>query len=99
VKFTNPGGSISVALGDEQGLCVKNTGDGIPEKILKDIFKHEVKTSHPGTHGETGTGLGLPLSHDLIQAHGGELSVRNEPGKGATFFIRMPRSATLLASK
>jgi signal transduction histidine kinase len=92
VKFTPTGGTIAVSLADERTLCVRNTGAGIPESILPHLFRHEVKTSHPGTHGEGGTGLGLPLSSDLIKAHGGELTAENEPGKGAAFYIRMPES-------
>jgi signal transduction histidine kinase len=99
VKFTPTGGEISVALSDERTLCVKNTGSRIPESILPDLFRHEIKTSHPGTHGETGTGLGLPLSYDIIKAHGGELSVKNEPVKGVSFFISVPESVNASASE
>ncbi|MBI3794577.1 MAG: HAMP domain-containing histidine kinase [Nitrospinae bacterium] len=90
VKFTPAGGAISVFMENERSICVRNTGAGISEKILPDIFKHHVKTSLPGTGGETGTGLGLPLSHDIMKAHGGELGVKNEPGIGVAFFIRLP---------
>ena len=47
-----------------------------------------------GTAGEKGTGFGLPMSHDIVKAHGGELTVETELGKGTSFFLHLPESPT-----
>ena len=56
----------------------------------------EVKTSRPGSHGERGTGLGLPLVADIMRAHGGTVSLDEEYTSGARFVLEFPPSATSL---
>lgn len=91
IKFCREGGTVRIYLPGPGMVAVKDTGGGIPPSLLPDIFKYEVKTSTPGTAGETGTGFGLPLSHDIMKAHGGDLRVESEAGKGSTFYIILPR--------
>jgi nitrogen-specific signal transduction histidine kinase len=65
-------------------LTVSDTGPGIPEHIKKKLFRQYFTTKPQGT------GLGLAVSHTIIQNHGGELSVHNNAGGGACFTIRLP---------
>jgi PAS domain S-box-containing protein len=65
---------------------VADTGGGIPEKVLPRIFDPFFTTKEVGK----GTGLGLALSQGIVEQHGGSLEVDNQPGKGATFAIRLP---------
>ncbi|VAX21058.1 hypothetical protein MNBD_NITROSPINAE02-487 [hydrothermal vent metagenome] len=93
IKFTRPGGRITIfsPVNDESCIAVKDTGVGVARNVIENIFRHEVKTSLSGTAGETGTGLGLPYSHDIMVAHGGSLSVESEEDGGAVFFARLPK--------
>jgi CheY-like chemotaxis protein/nitrogen-specific signal transduction histidine kinase len=90
VKFTRPGDKITVE-GSSEGntMVVRDTGIGISPKLLPDLFKSEVKTTSLGTSGETGSGLGLPYCQEIMRAHGGELSVESEAGKGTAFTLAL----------
>ena len=92
VKFCSKGDRISIFAPDgrKSGFAVKDTGKGVDPAFLPDLFKHEVKTTSVGAGGETGTGLGLPFSHDIMQAHGGSLEVVSSPGQGALFIAELP---------
>lgn len=63
-----------------------DTGPGIPEEYMGKIFEPFFTTKPVGK----GTGLGLAVSYGIIKRHGGNITVRSEPGKGASFFIRLP---------
>jgi signal transduction histidine kinase len=65
-------------------------GPGIPEEIRSRIFDPFFTTKPVGV----GTGLGLSLSHGIIERHGGKISVDSEPGRGTTFAIELPLDAT-----
>ncbi|MBK8396400.1 MAG: PAS domain S-box protein [Leptospiraceae bacterium] len=94
MKFTPAGGKIIIQIKNDSNdfsiLTVTDTGNGIPDSILLNLFRHEVKTSMPGLHGEKGTGLGLPYSKDIIEAHGGKILVRTEKDKGSSFDLYIP---------
>lgn len=96
VKFTNKGGEVLFkAVGDGNGVLfsVKDTGLGIPQDKIDDLFdKHSSYTTF-GTSGEKGTGLGLSLCYDFVLKHGGALWVESEEGKGTTFYFTIPESA------
>lgn len=92
IKFTRKGDRITVFTpsGDLGSIGVKDTGVGVDEKMIPNIFRHDVKTTAIGTAGETGTGLGLPLCQDIMKAHGGALTVESVKGKGSVFTARLP---------
>jgi two-component system, NtrC family, sensor kinase len=71
---------------DKVIISVKDNGLGIPQKVIDKIF-HPFFTTKPTGQG---TGLGLSLSYDIIQAHGGEWKVHTEDGQGAEFVIQIP---------
>jgi PAS domain S-box-containing protein len=66
-------------------LTVADTGGGMPEHVRKRIFDPFFTTK-----GETGTGLGLSVSHSIVQRHSGEMRVESELGRGTTFTIVLP---------
>ncbi|MEP7374754.1 MAG: ATP-binding protein [Chitinophagaceae bacterium] len=72
--------------GDKVLITVKDNGNGIPQKVVDKIFQPFFTTKPTGQ----GTGLGLSLSYDIVQVHGGELKVNTEEGKGAEFIIMLP---------
>ncbi|MCK5356276.1 MAG: HAMP domain-containing histidine kinase [Methyloprofundus sp.] len=92
IKFCNKGDSIKIYIPQEETstIIIADTGIGIAETIIDDIFHYEKKTSTIGTVGESGTGFGLPLSHDIVKAHGGNLQVKSTLGEGTTFYIKLP---------
>lgn len=70
-------------------IDIADTGVGIPDDVLPKIFDPFFTTREVGE----GTGLGLSMSHSIVQAHGGDLRVKTETGKGTTFTIELPRAA------
>ena len=73
-------------INGEVEICVADNGSGIPEKVLDKVFQPFFTTKPTGQ----GTGLGLSLSYDIINAHGGNITIRNTPGTGAEFIITLP---------
>jgi signal transduction histidine kinase len=67
-------------------ICIKDNGNGIPDKIKEKIFQPFFTTKPTGQ----GTGLGLSLSYDIIKAHGGALTVTSKEGEGSEFIISIP---------
>lgn len=92
IKFTPPGGGVTVFVpeNDRWVIAVGDTGVGIAKENLDKLFQHEVKFTTPGTAGEKGTGLGLPLSRDIMKAHDGDIRVDSQPGRGSIFSIVLP---------
>ncbi|MDH5542602.1 MAG: response regulator [Nitrospinota bacterium] len=92
IKFSNKGGEITffVPSGKKSTIAIRDNGVGIGQKNLPTIFSYEVKTNTVGTAGETGSGFGLPFSRELIEAHGGSLTVESVKGKGSVFFVELP---------
>lgn len=99
LKFTPPGGRVTVRSvpADEGWVAfeVEDTGPGIPAEEMERIFHrfHQVE----GT--SSGTGLGLALSRELSRLHGGDVLVRSEPGRGATFRVELPREVRTQAER
>jgi two-component system NtrC family sensor kinase len=84
-----PGGRIVVSSrlqGNMIELTVADDGPGIPLAIQESVFDPFFTTKDPGE----GTGLGLSISHSIMQQLGGSLSFDSRPGRGTTFFIRLP---------
>ncbi|MBL4674768.1 MAG: response regulator [Mucilaginibacter sp.] len=86
-------GTISVSLkqaGNFAMLEVTDTGVGIPEKEMPHMFErfHRVENSAGRTH--EGTGIGLSLVNELVQLHGGDISVASTEGSGSTFTVKIP---------
>lgn len=90
VKFSGKGGVITVFSPKPGAISVKDNGAGIKSEILPNLFRSDIKTTTVGTAGERGTGLGLPYCHDIVKAHGGELTVESELGKGSVFHVTLP---------
>ena len=98
LKFTEPGGRINVAIHAEAGngtvhLSVHDSGVGIPANRLSGLFDSGAAGSTPGTDGERGTGLGLMMCKELVEANGGTLSVASTLGQGSTFRVTLPSAA------
>ena len=79
------GGELDASSGDVVRIDVRDTGTGIGEEAVARIFEPFFSTKM-----EKGTGLGLWVSHGIVQAHGGTLKVRSRAGQGTTFTITLP---------
>jgi PAS domain S-box-containing protein len=95
IKFTNKGGSISIlseAVINSRFVkfTVKDTGIGIKEDDLAKLFSVDAKFTSEGTAGEKGSGLGLSLVKEIIEKHGGTISVESEYEKGTEFTFTLP---------
>lgn len=96
IKFTPAGGQIKIqALEHEKEVIVSiaDTGVGMSEAVIKNLFRIDSKHSTLGTANEKGTGLGLVLCKDFIEKNGGRLWVESVEGKGTTFYFSIPSSS------
>ncbi|MDE1463634.1 ATP-binding protein [Spartinivicinus poritis] len=71
-------------------INVRDTGIGINEKHINNIFKGFYQVEHTSTRNYGGSGLGLAISHQLTQLLNGELLVSSKPGEGSTFTLKLP---------
>ncbi|MET0422775.1 MAG: response regulator, partial [Actinoplanes sp.] len=97
IKFTDEGGSITVAVrsGDEQVyVAVTDTGVGIAAADHPRVFEEFQQVGDPDRQ-RAGTGLGLALTRQLVQAHGGEITLDSAPGRGSTFTVQLPAAPTV----
>ncbi|MBV8296436.1 MAG: hypothetical protein JO085_06340, partial [Acidimicrobiia bacterium] len=95
MKFTPDGGRVGIRtrrFGAGVELTVSDTGPGIRPEDQDRIFEPYEQANGNGG-GAHGTGLGLPVSRRLVVLHGGSIAVDSEPGKGASFSVRLPATA------
>jgi signal transduction histidine kinase len=93
LKFTPAGGQISVCLrrdGPQVVLEVADSGIGIPPDQLERVFERFYQVDGSTTRRYGGTGLGLALVREIVEAHGGKVSVRSKVGQGSTFTVTLP---------
>jgi signal transduction histidine kinase len=93
VKFTPDGGRIDVRARVVDGaveIAVRDTGIGIAADDLEHVFD-EFRQVGQGTARSEGTGLGLALTKQFVELHGGRIWVASEPGQGSTFTCTLPR--------
>ncbi len=92
IKFSNPGGRVHISAppGQPGVIAVRDDGIGMDAAALAKLFKHEEKFTTVGTAGEKGTGLGMPLAHDIMQAHHGAIRAESAPGAGTVFYLTLP---------
>ncbi|MGV3711265.1 MAG: ATP-binding protein [Gemmatimonas sp.] len=97
IKFTQPGGRISIACtgdSDVVRIAVRDTGMGIAAEDLARVFEPFVQLSTRGQGKKDGTGLGLAISQTFARGMGGDLTVESEVGTGSTFTLTLPASGT-----
>jgi two-component system phosphate regulon sensor histidine kinase PhoR len=95
VKFTPAGGTIAVDVLERSGqveIAVADTGRGIPPGVLPNLFQRYVRAIDP-SRPVAGTGLGLMIVREIVEAHGGSVGVFSAEGEGSTFWFRLPRRA------
>lgn len=97
VKYTPPGGSVTVSLADSNGFAVaeiRDTGIGIGEADLPHIFERFYRADKARSPEVRGVGLGLSIGRWIAEAHGGVIQVESLSGQGSAFRVRLPISRT-----
>ncbi len=96
LKYTRRGGSVSVGIARQSGnvlITVRDTGIGIAEKEMPNIFKRFYRCDQSRSHA--GTGLGLSLALAIARAHGGDITVSSVLGEGSSFTVVLPAVSNL----
>lgn len=98
LKFTPPEGRIRVDAttdGDRVLFSVEDSGPGIPKENLHDIFSPYWQAKRTE---RLGAGLGLPIAKGIVEAHGGQIWVESEPGRGTSFYFTLPLAEAAVTS-
>jgi two-component system sensor histidine kinase/response regulator len=94
VKYTPKGGAISISIAttvnDTVVVSIKDTGIGMPQKIMENLFRIDASNNRPGTDGESSIGLGLLLCKEFAEKNGGMIWAESEEGKGSVFSFSIP---------
>ena len=94
IKYSPPDKTITVGgrfTAKRVTLFVRDEGGGIPQDKIEKVFDRFYRIDDKLTRRAHGTGLGLYLVKTIVEAHGGEISVRSQVGSGSTFFFTIPR--------
>jgi signal transduction histidine kinase len=97
IKFTPPNGTITVEVSPllDNGyavLSVSDTGIGIPASEIQKLFSEFFRVDNEINQNVKGTGLGLVLAKNIVQAHHGKMWVQSKAGVGTTFYFTLPAS-------
>jgi two-component system NtrC family sensor kinase len=96
VKYTKEHGAANVSAKEKKDfieLDVSDTGIGIASGHLSEIFDEFYRAPNAKSYKVEGTGLGLAIVKEIVEAHGGELKVQSELGKGSTFTVLFPKKS------
>ena len=95
IAYTDSGGKIQVkAWGDDSQAVVQvsDNGVGIAKKDIPRVFNRFDRVTHDPSRGEAALGLGLPLTRQFVEAHGGKVDLVSAKGKGTTVTLNLPRA-------
>jgi signal transduction histidine kinase len=93
LKYTPPGGHVAVSAAEEGDFVrcsVEDSGPGIPRQYLERIFERFFRV--PGQTGSSGAGLGLAITREIVEAHGGRVAVVSTEGTGSKFSFTLQRA-------
>ncbi|HEU4632266.1 MAG TPA: HAMP domain-containing sensor histidine kinase [Gemmatimonadaceae bacterium] len=96
-KFTERGGRVDlevVRAAENVQLVVRDTGAGIPAEQLPHVFRKFYQADNQTAASLKGTGLGLAIAKEIVEAHGGQITVDSTPGVGTEFAIELPVRAS-----
>lgn len=97
IRYTPEGGRVTIATGKQEAesrtwatVTVSDTGMGIPEEELPHIFERFFRGEKPRQMQVPGTGLGLAIVKEIVELHGGRVTVESQVGAGTTFTVWLP---------
>jgi signal transduction histidine kinase len=97
IKFTPSGGRIMLRVEQTDQnikIAVKDTGVGIPEENISKLFDKTTYFTTYGTNKEKGSGLGLNLCREFVEANNGTIDVKSRQGKGSVFYFTLPQAGS-----
>jgi signal transduction histidine kinase len=92
-RYTESGGAVDIRVSHRRGraiLIVEDTGQGIEARHLPHIFDRFYRGEEARSPHEGGTGLGLSIGREIVEAHGGQITVHSRPGAGTAFRVSLP---------
>lgn len=95
IKFTPNGGKITITTiqqNDFAIVCIADTGIGMSMEVQEKLFRIDVHHTSLGTNEEKGTGLGLIICKEFVEANGGKIWVESKESKGSQFYFSIPLS-------
>ena len=95
IKYSEAGARVDVAIEEDASSLtveVRDTGVGIPQEELAQLFERFYRVDKDRSRATGGSGLGLAISKQIVEMHGGDISVESEVGVGSTFRIRIPKT-------
>ena len=96
LRYTPAGGLVEVEVARRAGMAtvsVRDTGFGIDEHALSRVFDRFYRADEARNRDSGGAGLGLAIARQLVEEHGGKISVESSPGQGSTFTVQLPLAA------
>lgn len=96
LRYTPFGGAVTIrlqAVGQDVTVAVEDTGHGIEPENIPHLFERFYRTDWARAKDSAGTGLGLPIVKEIMEAHGGSISVTSEVNRGSVFTLRLPALA------
>jgi len=99
IKFTNKGGQVLISAWPETNnmivVSVKDSGIGMSNEMINNLFRIDVNTRRPGTEGEPSTGLGLLLCKEFVERNGGQIWAESNLLNGSTLYFTVPCSGVM----
>ncbi len=103
IKYTPDGGQIDIVLTHRAKktvvLVIRDNGVGIPEEDVEHLFERFYRVEKSRTQDAGGTGLGLAIARELVEAHGGTITIKSKLGEGTTVRIELPVECRLKTDK
>jgi len=102
IKYTLPGGSITVSLGKKDKyteVVVSDTGVGVPAHQIGRLFTKFFRAENVMQLQTDGSGLGLFIVHNIVARHGGNIKIQSKEGKGTVFTVLIPMDESMIPSK
>jgi two-component system, OmpR family, sensor histidine kinase ResE len=95
MRHTPPGKVVRVLFQSEENqvkFAIQDEGEGIPKEALPYIFDRFFRVNKARSRKDGGMGLGLAIVRQIVEAHGGQIKVESDMGKGTTFWVMLPKA-------
>jgi signal transduction histidine kinase len=95
IKYSDPGARVDIEIEEDAtslAVRIKDTGLGIPEEDLSQLFERFYRVDKDRSRASGGSGLGLAISKQIVEMHGGSISVESEVGTGSVFEVNLPKA-------